>query len=253
MTPILDIKNIGIHYGIIPALKQVSLKASEGEIVSLIGANGAGKSSLIKAAMGMIPLESGAIDLRGECIAQSLPNRALREKKNNLTADQITRRGMSLVPEGKGIFSEMTVRENLELGAYIITNKTKVLERLEKNFATFTILAQRQHQKAGSLSGGEQQMLAIARALMLEPQVLLLDEPSLGLAPLMIKTIFELIVTLNRDRRTTILLVEQNAKLALSISHQAYVLENGRIVLHDSGANLLRDPRIRAAYLGAQV
>ncbi|MBI5781694.1 MAG: ABC transporter ATP-binding protein [Rhodocyclales bacterium] len=233
----LELQRVSAHYGPIQALAEVDLAVRAGEIVTLIGANGAGKSTLMTTIFGTPRASGGRILLEGEDITALPPHR-------------IARRGIALVPEGRRVFAKMSVYENLLLGATPL-EEAHVEENLQRVFSLFPVLETRRAQRAGTLSGGEQQMLAIGRALMSEPRLLLLDEPSLGLAPLVIRTIFRTIVALNREHGLTILLVEQNARQALKIAHRGYVLQNGRIVLEGSGAALLTDPQVRAAYLDA--
>jgi len=232
---LLEALNLEVHYGGIAAVKGVSFAVEEGELVCLIGANGAGKTSTLKALARMIP-SSGEIHYRDDRLDR-LPSHALIDK------------GLALVPEGRGIFTRLTVAENLAMGAYHRDDKAAVATDLERIFDMLPRLAERRDQVAGTLSGGEQQMLAIGRALMGRPQLLLLDEPSMGLAPLMVEKIFEVIRTV-AAQGVTILLVEQNANLALEFSQRAYVMESGRITLADAADKLLADPRVRAAYLG---
>jgi len=233
----LEIKNLVVNYGVITALQGVSLAVKQGSIVTLIGANGAGKTTTLKAISGLLKARDGQILYQGRNIA-------------NLAPHQIVKLGISHVPEGRMIFANLTVMENLLMGAYLQTDKQVIARELEYGFGIFPRLKERQKQIAGTLSGGEQQMLAIARALMSTPKFLMLDEPSLGLAPLLVKTIFEKIVEINRQHGITILLVEQNANLALEISHYGYVLETGRISLQDESAALRQSPQVRSAYLG---
>ncbi|MBR2214201.1 MAG: ABC transporter ATP-binding protein [Selenomonadaceae bacterium] len=233
---LLVIKDINVYYGAIHALKGVSLEVNKGEIVTLIGANGAGKSTTLRTVSGLLRSKSGAISFRGENIA-------------HLAAHEIVKKGISQVPEGRRIFAEMTVMENLELGAFIRDDKEGIAEDINMVFTRFPRLEERKKQLAGTLSGGEQQMLAMGRALMSRPQLLLLDEPSMGLAPLLIKEIFSIIQDINRAG-TTILLVEQNANMALSIAHRAYVLETGRITLQGAAKTLAASEEVRKAYLG---
>lgn len=242
---ILELKEVHVSYGNIEALKGVNLSVDEGEIVSLIGANGAGKSTLLKSIVGLKSLTNGNISFNGSSIRDAGKN-----SKLNLPTDKIIRTGISMVPEGRGVFPEMTVLENLEMGAYLLKDKAEKKRRIEEKYSMFEILKDRRKQLAGSLSGGEQQMLAIARALMSSPKLLLLDEPALGLAPLIIQSIFATISRISREDKVTIFLVEQNAKMALSISHKGYVMETGRIVLEDLSSNLLVNPKVKAAYLG---
>ena len=238
---ILEIENVSVRYGNIQALKDVNVAIKRGEIVCLIGANGAGKSTLLKSVAGLEPVVSGTIKHNGQII---------RSSGKNIPAEKIVSRKVSLVPEGRGIFPEMTVLENLEMGAYLLKNRAEKKQRIEKKFSMFEILGERRSQVAGSLSGGEQQMLSIARALMNEPELLLLDEPALGLAPIIIQSIFNTITRINREDNVTIFLVEQNARMALTISHRGYVMETGKILMEDSSSNLLADPKVKAAYLG---
>lgn len=245
---ILQLENVHVSYGSIEALKGVSLKVAEGEIACLIGANGAGKSTLLKSVMGLEPLTAGSITFDGRTIASS----GAADKKSNMSmrTDKITALGLSMTPEGRGIFPEMTVLENLEMGAFLLKDRAETRRRIEEKYDMFPILRDRRKQLAGSLSGGEQQMLSIARALMISPRLLLLDEPALGLAPIIIRNIFDIIVRINRESNVTVFLVEQNAKMALAISHKGYVLETGNIVLEDASSNLMQNPGVKAAYLG---
>jgi branched-chain amino acid transport system ATP-binding protein len=233
----LEIKNLIVSYGAISALHGISLSVKPGSIVTLIGANGAGKTTTLKTISGLLKPRSGEIFYDGKNIAGLPPH-------------QIVARGLSHVPEGRMIFANLTVLENLQLGAYLQKDKQIVRRELEHVFSLFPRLQERQKQIAGTLSGGEQQMLAIGRALMSKPKLLLLDEPSLGLAPLLVKIIFEKIVEINREQGITILLVEQNANLALGISHFGYVLETGKIILQDDSAALRQNPQVKSAYLG---
>jgi branched-chain amino acid transport system ATP-binding protein len=233
----LEVKNLQVSYGAINVLHGISLSVKAGSIVALIGANGAGKTTTLKAVSGLLKPRSGEILYAGKNIAGLPPH-------------QIVKLGLSHVPEGRMIFANLTVRENLLLGAYLQKDKQIIRQELEHVFALFPRLREREQQIAGTLSGGEQQMLAIGRALMSRPKLLLLDEPSLGLAPLLVKTIFEKIVEINRQQGLTILLVEQNANLALGISHLGYVLETGKIVLSGDSATLRQNPQVRSAYLG---
>ena len=235
-TPMLRIADLNVYYGAIHALKGISLEVHQGEIVTLIGANGAGKSTTLRTISGLIAPKSGAVDFEGQGIA-------------GLGAHEIVRRGISQVPEGRRIFADMTVLENLELGAFIRSDKDGIASDMEMVFTRFPRLKERISQQAGTLSGGEQQMLAMGRALMSRPRLLLLDEPSMGLAPLLIKEIFSIIVDINKAG-TTILLVEQNANMALSIANRAYVLETGRITLSGSAKDLAASEEVRKAYLG---
>ena len=231
----LKIDNINLYYGGIHALKDLSLEVKKGEIVTLIGANGAGKTSTLRAISGLEPIKSGTISYKGSPI-------------NKIPAHKIVSLGLSHVPEGRKIFANLTVLENLELGAYLRKDK-EIQKDMEMVFSKFPRLKEREKQQAGTLSGGEQQMLAIGRALMNRPEMLILDEPSMGLAPLVVKDIFDTIVEINKSG-TTILLVEQNANMALSIADRAYVLETGHIVLSGDAKELLEDDSIKSAYLG---
>ena len=233
----LTVENLHVSYGPVQALRGVNLKVEAGSIVSIIGANGAGKTTLLNTLSGIVKAKSGSVTLRGK----PLPDKACN----------IIRAGMAHVPEGRKIFSGFTIEENLLAGAYIVADKHLVEQRRDAMYARFPILAERTHQQAGTLSGGEQQMLAIARGLMSDPGLLLLDEPSLGLAPLVVKAVFELIREIRDQQGKTILLVEQNAKKALALCDYAYVLENGVIVLQGRGEELLSNPAIRKAYLGS--
>ena len=232
----LKLKSINTYYGIIQALRDVSLHVDEGEIVTLIGANGAGKSTTLMTICGIQHPASGEILLNGKPI-------------HNLQPNEIVRLGISQVPEGRLIFPELTVAENLDLGAFLRRDKEGIARDMEYVFELFPILKQRIGQAGGTLSGGEQQMLAVGRAIMARPKLLLLDEPSLGLAPIIIQQIFKIIQKVNSDG-TTVFLVEQNANQALHIAHRGYVMENGRITMEDSAANLLASEQVRTAYLG---
>jgi branched-chain amino acid transport system ATP-binding protein len=233
----LKVQNIQTFYGNIQALKDVTIEVEEGEIVALIGANGAGKTTTLMSICGITPPRSGAILLDGDPI-------------HGLSPENIVKKGIVQVPEGRRIFPDMTVLENLEMGAFLRTNKRQIQQDLNYVMTLFPILEKRQTQLGGTLSGGEQQMLAISRALMARPRVLLLDEPSLGLAPLIIKQIFEIIRQINKESNTTIFLVEQNANQALKLADRGYVMENGKITLVDSAPNLLTNVDVRRAYLG---
>ncbi len=232
----LRLEEVHAHYGAIHALRGVSLEVREGEIVSLIGANGAGKSSTLMAISGILRPSAGRITFEGEDLAH-VPSHAIVE------------RGISQVPEGRRIFSKLTVLENLEMGAYTRGDPARIREDLDRIFSLFPLLGERRSQLGGTLSGGEQQMLAIGRALMVHPRLLLLDEPSLGLAPKLVETIFEVIRQINA-LGTTIFLVEQNAHMALSLANRGYVMEVGRVVLEDSAASLMANQDVRKAYLG---
>ncbi len=231
----LELSGVHAHYGAISALRSIDLSVQVGEVVTLIGANGAGKSTLMMSLFGKPRASAGRIVFDGEDIT-------------GLPAHEVARRGIALVPEGRRIFPRMTVMENLQMGA-VLADPLNFEADLKRMFALFPILDERRQQRAGTLSGGEQQMLAIARALMARPKLLLLDEPSLGLAPLMIRRIFQVIRDLNRDHGMTVLLVEQNAHHALRVAHRGYVLQHGRIVLSGSGRELLASAEVRAAYL----
>ena len=233
----LELKNLETFYGGIQALKDVSMEVSEGEIITLIGANGAGKTTTLMSICGIVPPRSGDILFMGKPIHDLSPN-------------QIVSLGISQVPEGRRIFPYLTVMENLDMGAFLRTDKDGIKQDMEYIFELFPILAERRHQAGGTLSGGEQQMLAISRALMARPMLLLMDEPSLGLAPLIVKQIFEIIRKVNTENNTTIFLVEQNANLALKVAHRGYVMETGRITLTDSAEKLLADEKVKKAYLG---
>lgn len=234
----LEIKNLNVHYGVIQALKDISLTVNQGEIVTLIGANGAGKTTTLRTISGLIKATSGEILLEGKRIT-SLP------------APDRVQQGISQVPEGRRIFPPMSVLENLEMGAFLRKDKADIKKDIEMVYDRFPILGKRRKQSAGTLSGGEQQMLAMGRALMSRPRILLLDEPSMGLAPLLVREIFEIIKDINQNG-TTILLVEQNASMALSIAHRAYVLENGSIVISGTGEDLAKSGEIQKSYLGGE-
>jgi len=233
---LLELENVTLAYGRIQALHGISLAVDQGEIVALIGANGAGKSTTMRAISGLRPVAAGAIRFDGQDITK-------------LRADLRVVRGVSQSPEGRGIFPGMTVRENLEMGAYTRRNRAEIDQDMQRVYGLFPRLKEREKQAGGTLSGGEQQMLAVGRALMSRPKLLLLDEPSMGLAPMLIQQIFDIIVEINQQG-TTVLLVEQNAQQALSRAHRAYVLETGRIVKAGTGAELLHDPAVKDAYLG---
>ncbi|MBS2021102.1 MAG: ABC transporter ATP-binding protein [Deltaproteobacteria bacterium] len=236
MAALLSLENVDVHYGAIHALRGVSFEVNEGQIVTLIGANGAGKTTTLRAVSCMLQPTSGTVRYQGQSLAGQ-------------KAHQLVARGLCHAPEGRGIFPQLTVHENLLLGAFLRRDKAGIAADAEKGFALFPRLKEREKQLAGTLSGGEQQMLAIARALMARPKLLLLDEPSLGLAPQVTETIFRIIEDINKQG-VTILLVEQNAHLALGIAHQGYVLETGTVVKSGPGAELLKSPEIREAYLG---
>lgn len=235
-TPMLEVSELVVHYGGICALDHVNLHVDQGEIVSVIGANGAGKSTLLRTICAAKPFTTGAIRFKGKAL-----------KKDS---SQVVRDGMTLVPEGRRIFGPLSVRENLMLGAYVRTDNKGIVETMEEIFQLFPRLQERLYQRGGTLSGGEQQMLAVSRALMSKPQILLLDEPSLGLAPIVIDNMFETIRRLNREFRLTILVVEQNATLALEMCDRAYVLETGQIRMEGRGSDLLHDERVMKSYLG---
>lgn len=232
----LDVQDIDVFYGGIQAIHGVSLHVNQGEIVSVIGANGAGKSTLLKTIASVKNAAKGSITFQG----QKVP----------VDSHKVVQTGITLVPEGRRIFAPLTVRENLMVGAYTRSDKAEMEKTLEDIFSLFPRLKERLFQRGGTLSGGEQQMLAVARALMSQPKVLMLDEPSLGLAPIVYDAMFDVLVQLNQEKGMTILLVEQNAILALGMSHRAYVLETGRISLEGKGEDLLEDPRVQASYLG---
>ena len=232
----LELRNVSSGYGAIEALKGVNLRADKGEIVTLIGANGAGKSTTLRNITGLVPLTEGEILFEGKPLA-------------GMPTHEITKLGISLVPEGRAIFANLTVLENLEMGAYLQTDRARNAREMDRIYTLFPRLKERRRQAAGTLSGGEQQMLAIGRALMARPQLLLLDEPSLGLAPLVVRKIFQIIREIN-ESGTTIFLVEQNAHMALTVAHRAYVLQTGRVIKTDTAARLLEDPDVKKAYLG---
>ena len=236
--PILTVKDLYVNYGMIKAIKGVSFHVNEGEIVSLIGANGAGKSTIMHAINHLIEAKSGSIDFMGTELTKIAPHK-------------IVNLGLTQVPEGRRVFQELTVLENLELGAFSRKNKEEFDKTLESVFEKFPILEERKNQEAGTLSGGEQQMLAVGRAIMSHPKVLLLDEPSMGLSPLYVDIIFNTIKEINKAG-TTILLVEQNAKKALSIADRAYVIETGNIIKEGTGKDLLDDDDVKKAYLGGK-
>jgi branched-chain amino acid transport system ATP-binding protein len=233
---LLELRNVDVHYGAIHALRGVSFRVSKGEIVTLIGANGAGKTTTLRAVSGMLRPSGGHIQYENVAIDGLKPHR-------------LVARGLCHAPEGRGIFPNLTVLENLKLGAFLRRDADGIAQDMERGFKLFPILRERATQMAGTLSGGEQQMLAIARALMARPRLLLLDEPSLGLAPTVVETIFSIIQEINKQG-VTILLVEQNAHLALGIAHHGYVLETGTVVQSGTGTELLRSPEVRKAYLG---
>ncbi len=234
--PLLAVDGIKVHYGAIQALRGVSLTVGKGEVVALIGANGAGKTSTLRAVSGMLKPSAGKITLEGK-------------DTTSLKAHQLVPRGMAHAPEGRGVFPNLSVLENLELGAYLRKDTAAIQQDLEKGFTLFPVLKERRKQMAGTLSGGEQQMLAIARALLSRPQLLLLDEPSLGLAPQVTETIFRTLREVNATG-VSVLLVEQNAHLALNCAHYGYVLETGEVAMSGPGKALLESPEVRRAYLG---
>jgi len=233
----LELRNVQTYYGNIQALNDISMQVSEGEIITLIGANGAGKSTTLMSICGVVPPRSGEILFMGEPIQDLSPSR-------------IVSLGICQVPEGRRIFPHLSVLENLDMGAFLRKDRDGLRRDLEYVLELFPILAERRHQAGGTLSGGEQQMLAISRALMARPRLLLMDEPSLGLAPIVVHRIFEIIRKINTENGTTIFLVEQNANLALRVAHRGYVMENGRISLTDTAENLLQNDAVRKAYLG---
>ena len=237
MQPILELKNVHSGYGSIKALKGVSLKVMPGEVVAIIGANGAGKSTTLMTICGIVPVEKGEIFYEGQLI-------------NKVSPEKLPTMGLCQVPEGRRIFPRLNVMENLRLGAFHRDDTNQIMKDIQHSYEMFPILGQRRNQAGGTLSGGEQQMLAIARALMTKPKVLLLDEPSLGLAPIIIQQIFDIIATINKEEGTTILLVEQNANLALQAASRGYVVETGEITLEDEAESLVKNPKIREAYLG---
>lgn len=239
----LKVKNINTYYGQVQALKNVSLHLGEGEIVTLIGANGAGKTTILNSLSAVVPPRSGEILFDGKAI-------------NNLSPDRIVEMGISQVPEGRQVFKPLSVEENLELGAYLRFRKREgrgaIKKGLEDVYALFPVLLDRRKQMAGTLSGGEQQMLAIGRALMAKPRLLLLDEPSMGLAPLVVQEIFTVIENLRQEKKTTILLVEQNARVALKMADRGYVLETGKVILEGIASELLENKEVQRAYLGKE-
>lgn len=232
----LEIKDLHVHYGVIEALKGISLEVNEGEIVALIGANGAGKTTMMQSISGIVKKSDGEINFLNESIMKANPK-------------HIVEMGLTQVPEGRRIFTGMSVYENLMMGAFLRKDKDGIKRDYEKVCEQFPILKERMNQDASTLSGGEQQMLAMGRALMAKPKLLLLDEPSMGLAPILVKEIFNIIEEINKSE-TTVLLVEQNAKMALSIAHRAYVLETGKVVMSGTGEELAKSPDVQKAYLG---
>jgi branched-chain amino acid transport system ATP-binding protein len=233
----LKIKNISTFYGNIQALKDISIDVAEGEIITLIGANGAGKSTTLMSLCGIVPIKSGSIEFEGKDIS-------------SLSPDKIVSLGISQVPEGRRIFPLLSVKENLDMGAFLRNDTEEIKKDIDYIYELFPRLEERKNQQGGTLSGGEQQMLAISRALMARPRLLLLDEPSLGLAPLIVQQIFDIIKKINKENNTTIFLVEQNANMALKIAHRGYVLETGRISMSDDADKLLSNEGVKKAYLG---
>ena len=233
---LLEVNNLEVHYGVIKALKNISFEVNEGEIIALIGANGAGKTTTLHTISGILPVTSGNIILNGQDITK-------------VPAHKIVKLGISQVPEGRRVFSQLSVLDNLKMGAYIRNDKDKIEADLENIYKRFPRLYERKSQLAGTLSGGEQQMLAMGRALMSNPKILLLDEPSMGLSPILVSEIFDIIKAIN-DSGTTVLLVEQNAKKALSIADRAYALETGNVVVSGKASDLINDDKIKKAYLG---
>jgi branched-chain amino acid transport system ATP-binding protein len=232
----LEVNDLNVHYGAIHALKGISFHLDEGEIVALIGTNGAGKSTTLNTISGLLQPTEGSFSFKGEDATNTPPQ-------------DIVKMGIIQVPEGRKIFARMTVRENLEMGAYIFNDRDQIEADIERAYTQFPRLKERQKQLGGTLSGGEQQMLAMARALMSRPKLLLMDEPSMGLAPILVEQVFDIIREIN-DSGTTVLLVEQNAQMALSIADRGYVLETGKIVLSGKGSDLLMNPQVKEAYLG---
>jgi branched-chain amino acid transport system ATP-binding protein len=233
----LEVNHIKTYYGNIRALKDVSIHISEGEIITLIGANGAGKTTTLMSICGIVPPRSGEIIFMGKPIQDLPPN-------------EIVALGICQVPEGRRIFPFLSVAENLDMGAFLRSDQQEIKRDIEYVYELFPILAERRHQAGGTLSGGEQQMLAISRALMARPRLLLMDEPSLGLAPIFVKRIFNIIRQINTENKTTIFLVEQNANMALKVAHRGYVMETGRVTFSDTAANLMANDQVRKAYLG---
>jgi branched-chain amino acid transport system ATP-binding protein len=236
MSALLNVKDLKVSYGGINAVKGIDLHVNQGELVALIGANGAGKSSSMKAIAGLLTPSAGDVHF-------------INQETRKLPAYELVRLGLGMVPEGRGVFKRMTILENLQMGAYLKTNPKDIERKLEEVYSYFPRLKERLSQLAGTLSGGEQQMVAMGRAMMAEPKLLLLDEPSMGLSPIMVETIFDVVRSLSSSGMT-ILLVEQNARLALQMADRAYVMESGLITFSGSGKDLLEDPRVRAAYLG---
>jgi branched-chain amino acid transport system ATP-binding protein len=233
----LSLKSISTYYGNIQALHSISIEVGEGEIITLLGANGAGKTTTLKSISGVVPPREGEIIFMGENI-------------EDISPDKIVAKGIVQVPEGRRIFPLLTVAENLDMGAFLRNDKSGIKKDLDYAYALFPILAERRHQAGGTLSGGEQQMLAISRGLMAQPRLLLLDEPSLGLAPIIVRRIFEVIRKINAEQNTTIFLVEQNANLALQTAHRGYIMTTGVITLSDTAVNLMKNESVKSAYLG---
>ncbi len=240
MSKMLEFKDVELYYDHVYALKGVSIDLEQGETVALIGANGAGKSSILRAITGLAKIKSGSVAFEGEQIAGTNPA-------------EIVSKGIAMVPEGRRVFPYMTVKDNLLMGAFTRSDKAEVQRTLDSVLERFPRLRERYSQSAGTLSGGEQQMMVIGRALMAKPRLLLLDEPSLGIAPKLVQDIARSIVAINRDEGVSVLLVEQNSRMALSISHRAYALTTGNVVISGNSKELLTDPRIKAAYLGGEV
>ncbi|MEO8506338.1 MAG: ABC transporter ATP-binding protein [Betaproteobacteria bacterium] len=237
--PLLALRKLEVAYGGIQAVKGIDLEVGQGELVCLIGANGAGKTTTLKGICGLLPVKAGTIHYAGSNVTGK-------------PAFQLVRRGLAMVPEGRGVFGGLTIEENLAMGAYIRNDAAAIKADIEHVYDLFPRLKERRRQTAGTLSGGEQQMLAMGRAMLSRPKLLLLDEPSMGLAPLMVQKVFETIMTISAEG-VTILLIEQNAKLALEVSRRGYVMESGEITLHGEAKSLLHDPKVRAAYLGEAV
>jgi branched-chain amino acid transport system ATP-binding protein len=236
---LLELSQLAVAYGGIQAVKGIDLVVRQGELVCLIGANGAGKTTTLKGICGMLPVKSGTIRYDGHDIT-------------GRPAFELVRNGLAMVPEGRGVFGALTIEENLAMGAYVRTDRDGIANDVDRVFGLFPRLKERRRQTAGTLSGGERQMLAMGRALMSRPRLLLLDEPSMGLAPLMVQKVFETVLAVSGEG-VTILLIEQNAKLALEVSHRGYVMESGELTLEGDAASLLHDPKVRAAYLGETV
>ncbi len=234
----LDIRGLDVAYGGIRAVRDMNLQVGKGELVCLIGANGAGKSTTLRAICGLVPVAAGHIDYQGQSIV-------------GMPSHQLVRRGLVMVPEGRGIFGQLTIEENLAMGAYTRRDDAQVRQDMERVYTLFPRLAERKKQSAGTLSGGEQQMVAMGRAMISRPDLLLLDEPSMGLAPIMVERIFGLIQDIAKEG-VTVLLIEQNARLALELGDRGYVMESGRIILEGPASQLLHDPKVRAAYLGEE-